>query len=183
MPQNACFSFLQLLCGFSSRKGEKARTPDILKVKIRVGFDGKDTLIDPKSLNVKNTFGSFAVLLEYSTNRVVPLNRDGYAGEPLDPLRRYVVVLNTHGSSQKQWDTARGGKHKRKHKKSKKSKSKKDKKDKKEVKESGQDGAELGIMGSASAMADFTAKDFAAASTQALLTVNSGPNNGDDNLF
>lgn len=150
-----------------------------MKVKIRVGFDGKDTLIDPTTLNVKATFGMFAVLLEYANNRVVPLDRDGFAGETLDPRKKYVIVLNTHGSSQKQWDVQRGGngngKHKKKHhSKHKSKKSKKDKKDKKE-KDKKDNGGESGGSDTEAELTtitpdSFIGKDFAAASKQSLLS-------------
>jgi len=178
MPESSCFSFLQLLCGCPRRRGGSAKTPDDMKVKIRVGFDGKDTLIDPATLNVKSTFGCFAVLLEYSNNKIIPLNKDGFAGEPLDTRKRYVVVLNTHGSSQKKWDVHRGGKHKKKHSTNKKSKKSKPKKEKKEL----ASGGELKTFPSNSSV-DFSGKDFAAASTQALLAPNPTPDNGDDSLF
>lgn len=97
----SCFSFLRLLCCGTSRRGGNAKSGDAQKVKIRVGFDGKDTLMDPNNMNVKSTFGTFAVLLDYTTNEVVPLNGAGFVVEPLDTHRRYVVVVNTHGSSQK----------------------------------------------------------------------------------
>lgn len=118
-----------LCCGASSRKAP--RTPDTQKVRIRVGFDGKDTLIDPSEINVKTTFGNYAVLLD-SDNQVIPLKCDGSSVEPLDPAKRYVVVLNTHGSSKIKWDMAKKGntakgkhKHHHKHHSSKHSKSKK----------------------------------------------------------
>jgi len=181
MPENACYSFLQLLCGFSSRKGEKVQTPDNMKVKIRLGFDGKDTLIDPKTLNVKATFGCYAVLLEYSNNRIIPLNKDGFALEPLDMRKRYVVVLNTHGSSQQKWDIQRGGKHKKKHSK-KKSSSKKQKSPKKEKVSLSSAGTEMSILAAVPG-SDFTVKDFAVASTQALLGPDPISINGDDTIF
>jgi len=152
-----------------------------MKVKIRLGFDGKDTLIDPKTLNVRATFGSYAVLLENSNNRIIPLNRDGFALVPLDVRKRYVVVLNTHGSSQKKWEVQRGGKHKKKHSK-KKSKKHKTKKEKKEKVSMDCAGAEMSVIASSSA-SDFSAKDFAAASTQALLSPDPISSNSDDNLF
>lgn len=177
MPGDSCLSFLTLLFCGPRRRGGSTKTPDSMKVKIRVGFDGKDTLIDPTTLNVKTTFGIFAVLLEYANNRVVPLDRDGFAGETLDPRKKYVIVLNTHGSSQKQWDVQRGGngKHKKKHhSKHKSKKSKKDKKENKEKDKKGNEGesggsdteAELSTIASDS----FTSKDFAAASKQSLLS-------------
>jgi len=156
------------------------KTPDEMKVKIRVGFDGKDTLIDPATLNVKSTFGCFAVLLEYSNNKIIPLDRDGFAGEPLDPRRRYVIVLNTHGSSQKKWDVLQGGKYKKKHISSKKGKKSK-KKDKKELEGGGEEMNTLSSKSNSSV--DFSGKDFAAASTRALLSPNPTPDNGEDNLF
>jgi len=177
MPQATCLAFFQLLCGFNfGRKGERAKTPDAMKVKIRIGFDGKDTLIDPTTLNVKATFGNYAVLLEYSNNRIVPLTRDGFASEPLDLKRRYVIVLNTHGSSQKKWDVQRGGKHKKKHSK-KKSKKNKPKKEKVAL----GCGTEMGII-SSTPSSDFISKDFAA-STQALLSPDPTTSSGDDNIF
>jgi len=155
-----------------------------MKVKIRLGFDGKDTLIDPKTLNVRATFGCFAVLLEYSNNRIIPLNRDGFALEPLDVRKRYVVVLNTHGSSQKKWDFQRGGKHKKKHSSKKKSKKHKPKKEKVKKEKVSLDcvGAEMSVIASNSG-SDFAAKEFAAASTQALLSPDPISGSGDDNIF
>lgn len=182
MTKSTCYKFLQLLCGFSSRKGEKVQTPDEMKVKIRLGFDGKDTLLDPKSLNVRATFGCFAVLLEYSNNRIIPLNRDGFALEPLDVRKRYVVVLNTHGSSQKKWEVQRGGKHKTKHSSKKKSKKSKKHKPKKEKVSLDCVGAEMSVIVSHSG-SDFATKEFAAASTQALLSPDPISSNSDDNIF
>jgi len=167
---DSCFSFLQLLCcGTSSKRNGGAKTSDAQKVKIRVGFDGKDTLMDPTNMNVKSTFGTFAVLLDYSSNEVVPLNGAGFVVDPLDPRKRYVVVVNTHGSSQKKWEYLRGdrgGKHKHKHKKSS-SKKKSKSKDK---------GSEL------SNMSSIASKDISISSSQTLLTENSTPNNGDEDM-
>jgi len=126
MPQNAqmskadsfsCLAFLQLLCcGTIRHKGAgKAPKEDTPTVKIRMGFDGKDAVVDARGMNVKATFGNFAVLLD-SENRLVPLKCDGCPVEPLDTTKRYVVVVNTHGSSKSKWDTMRKtGKHKHKH--------------------------------------------------------------------
>jgi len=109
-------AFLQLLCcGTVRQKGGKAPKPDIPTVKIRMGFDGKDATFDARGMNVKATFGNFAVLLD-SENRLVPLKCDGSPVEPLDTQKRYVVVVNTHGSSKIKWDHRRQkGKHKHKH--------------------------------------------------------------------
>jgi len=120
MPQNAADSsllaFLQLLCcGTVRQKGGKAPKSDTPTVKIRMGFDGKDAVVDARGMNVKATFGNFAVLLD-SENRLVPLKCDGCPVEPLDTQKRYVVVVNTHGSSKIKWDHMRQkGKHKHKH--------------------------------------------------------------------
>jgi len=187
MGDKSCLAFLQLLCCGTIRGGKKggscAKVPDSEKVKIRVGFDGKDTLMDPHDLNVKTVFGSFAVLLEYSSNQVVPLNSEGFVvGEPLDPRKRYVVVVNTHGSSKSKWDLLKkelkGGKHK--HSSSKKKSKKNSSKSKKD---SNGVAKEMNMIAANGAGGDdFTAKDFAA-STQSLLTPNSTPNNSDDDTF
>jgi len=70
-------------------------------------------LIDPYCVNVKKTFGCFAVLLD-DRNQLVPLKSDGSAVEPLEVHRRYTVVANAHGSSKLKWDDMRQqkGKHK-----------------------------------------------------------------------
>jgi len=174
MGGESCFSFLQLLCcGTASRRSGNTKGSDAQKVKIRIGFDGKDTLMDPNNMNVKSTFGTFAVLLDYTTNEVVPLNGAGFVVEPLDVSRRYVVVVNTHGSSQKKWEYLRGdknGKHKHKHKKPKSKKNKN-----KESKEM-QKGGEL------NSMVHLSSKDIAVSSSQSLLNESSLPNNGDDDL-
>jgi len=175
-------SSLKLWCGARRRKTSSTKTDDINKVKIRMGFDGKDTLMDPNNLNVKAMFGMFAVLLDYSTYEVVPLNGSGYVVEPLDTRRRYVVVVNTHGSSPQKWEDARenrsGKKHK--HKKSKKSKRDKDK-EKEREKEKGKEkdgagGSELNVM------ANLSTKEIAVSSSQRLLNEKSAPNNGDEDL-
>jgi len=118
----SCLGFLQLLfCGTVRQKGNKAASKDSEgdKVKIRVGFEGKDTVFSTENLNVKNTFGQYAVLLDYASNKLVPLHSNGSVMEPLEARKRYVVVLNTHGSSSHKWeDLRRGGspkKHHRKH--------------------------------------------------------------------
>jgi len=109
-------AFLQLLCcGTVRQKAGKAPKPDTPTVKVRMGFDGKDQVLDAREMNVKATFGNFAVLLD-SENRLVPLKCDGSPVDPLDTQKRYVVVVNTHGSSKMKWDTMRQkGKHKHKH--------------------------------------------------------------------
>jgi len=172
----SCFSFLQLFfCGTSSRKSGNTKVSDALKVKIRIGFDGKDTLMDPTNMNVKSTFGMFAVLLDYTTNELVPLNGAGFLVEPLDTHKRYVVVVNTHGSSQKKWEYLRGdkgGRHKHKLKKSKSKKSKHKEKDK-----------EKGKAEELSSMASLATKDISISSSASLLNENSLPNNGDDDLW
>jgi len=174
MGGESCFSFLQLLCcGTSRRRSGNTKTSDANKVKIRVGFDGKDTLMDPTNMNVKATFGMFAVLLDYTTNEVVPLNGAGFVVEPLDTHRRYVVVVNTHGSSQKKWEYLRGDKNGKHKHKPKKSKNKKSKKEKDKDKEKGEE---------MNSMAHLSSKDIAVASTQSLLNEKSQPNNGDDDL-
>jgi len=182
----SCLAFLQFLCCGTIRGDRKAasKLPDSKKVKIRIGFKGKDTLMDPNNLNVKAVFGSFAVLLDYSNNHVIPLNSEGFVVEPLDPRKRYVVVVNTHGSSKIKWDMLRvegkngKGKHKHSKKHKKSSKSTKSKKD--ESKSKGDKEMKIIVSG---IVDDFTSKDFAAASTQHLLTPNSTPNNGEDDIF
>jgi len=109
-------AFFQVLCCGTTRRRGKVVTPDSCKVRIRIGFDGKDMLLDPNNVNVKKTFGSFSVLLD-DRNQLVPLRSDGSAVEPLEVHRRYTVVVNTHGSSKFKWDDLRQkGKHKHKHK-------------------------------------------------------------------
>eukprot|EP01111_Echinosteliopsis_oligospora_P017483 TRINITY_DN7596_c0_g1_i1.p1 TRINITY_DN7596_c0_g1~~TRINITY_DN7596_c0_g1_i1.p1 ORF type:complete len:238 (-),score=47.20 TRINITY_DN7596_c0_g1_i1:117-830(-) len=72
------------------------------RVKIRVGWSGKDTLFEA-TVNIKATFGKYAVLLD-KNNRVVPLSFEGFPCEVLARNQRYCVVLNTHGSSKQSWD-------------------------------------------------------------------------------
>jgi hypothetical protein len=50
-------------------------------------------------LNIRAIFGQYAVLIEYSTKAVVPLNSEGYPCTPLKLRARYVVELNMHGSN------------------------------------------------------------------------------------
>lgn len=123
----SCFGFLQLLfCGGArphrrSRKGSADSSDPHKQVKIRVGFEGKDTLFSTDNLNVKTTFGQFAVLLDNASNQLVPLHSNGSTLEPLTAGRRYVVVLNTHGSSAHKWEGLRkSGELSKKHSGSKK---------------------------------------------------------------
>jgi len=181
--KNTCFAFIYLIfCGVREKK-TAPKIPDSEKVKIRVGFDGKDTLMDPHNINIKTMFGNFAVLLD-SNNQVVPLNSEGFvAGDPLDPRKRYVVVVNTHGSSKTKWDILKnnGGKHHHKPHSSKKKSSKKDKKksskkEKKDVKDSIDGGGEemkLIAANGGGGDDDFTTKDFGISSTEHLLTSSS----------
>jgi len=167
-------SSLKLFCCGTRRRRRSAGTKvdDLNKVKIRMGFDGKDTLMDPNNMNVKAMFGMFAVLLDYSTYEVVPLNGSGFVVEPLDTRRRYVVVVNTHGSSPQKWEDARGGhgkKHKHKHsKKSKRSKSRDKEKEKEKGKETGD---EMNVL-----VANLSTKEIVVSSSQRLLTENSTAN-------
>jgi len=110
-------SFVQLFCCNTERQKVPRKAPrpeSSQEVKIRIGFDGKDSLVDPRNMNIKTTFGSYAVLLD-SDNRLVPLKCDGSFVEPLDTSKRYVVVLNTFGSNKSSWDSMRKGKHKHRH--------------------------------------------------------------------
>lgn len=183
MDKESCFSFFSLLCCGTPRKNGSTKTSDAQKVKIRIGFDGKDTPMDPTNMNVKSTFGTFAVLLDYSTNEVVPLNGAGFVVEPLDPRRKYVVVVNTHGSSPKRWEYLRGdkhhGKHKHKHSHSR-SKKKKSSKSKEKGKEKEKGAEEMDVLSQLSE--HLSSADIGISSSSTLLTSNSTPNNGDEEL-
>eukprot|EP01112_Ceratiomyxa_fruticulosa_P009385 TRINITY_DN2443_c0_g2_i1.p1 TRINITY_DN2443_c0_g2~~TRINITY_DN2443_c0_g2_i1.p1 ORF type:complete len:327 (+),score=84.17 TRINITY_DN2443_c0_g2_i1:214-1194(+) len=73
-------------------------------VRIKVGWEGKETRLSSEGLNITRMFGSFAVLLD-SHNHIVPLNKEGFPVEPLTSDQRYLVMLNTAGSSKKKWDS------------------------------------------------------------------------------
>jgi len=94
----------------SKSKKKKRRVPAKLPntaeevfIRIKLGWDGKETKFLARNLNIVRTFGNFAILLD-SHNHMVPLTKEGYPIEPLDPECRYMVLLNTIGSSKKKWD-------------------------------------------------------------------------------
>eukprot|EP01113_Clastostelium_recurvatum_P000015 TRINITY_DN10005_c0_g1_i2.p1 TRINITY_DN10005_c0_g1~~TRINITY_DN10005_c0_g1_i2.p1 ORF type:complete len:267 (+),score=58.17 TRINITY_DN10005_c0_g1_i2:65-865(+) len=96
-----------------SRRGDRSRPaannrrtpvldPQHDLVRIRVGWKGKDLRLHP-NLNVKTTFGAFSILLDHNNN-TVHLTKEGHPVTPLDPYARYVVVVNTLGTSKSKWD-------------------------------------------------------------------------------
>ena len=58
-------------------------------IKIRIGRNGKVTDFHSSVVNIKSTFGQFAVLLD-SNKEMVPLN---IRGEPLEPLNEDEVYI------------------------------------------------------------------------------------------
>jgi isopentenyldiphosphate isomerase len=105
------------ICCGDPRKEKHQEQVESQKVKVRLGFDGKETTVSP-NINFRATFGSYAVLLD-SNYEVVPVKMNGEFAEPLDSKRKYIVVVNTHGSSPGKWERQKlkGRKHKRKSKK------------------------------------------------------------------
>lgn len=107
----SCFAVEKEIKPQKSKPSKKKRRKVPLKpnatqevfIRIKLGWDGKETKFLARNLNINRTFGNFAILLD-SHNHMVPLSKDGYPIEPLDPECRYMVLLNTIGSSKKKWD-------------------------------------------------------------------------------
>ncbi|KYR00287.1 hypothetical protein DLAC_03453 [Tieghemostelium lacteum] len=70
--------------------------------RVKLGYRGKDIWIETFGINFHQTFGKFSILLDQD-DQVVPINKNGELFEPLDPEKKYRIVVNRFGSSDEKW--------------------------------------------------------------------------------